>query len=71
MVRRWVPALAIALASAACGGDAQDGRDDAVQRDTSIITVPDTMMVERTVTEDTIRNPDLGRDTVRRDTLPR
>lgn len=73
MVRRWLPALAIAVAVAACG-DAADRDGDTVQRDTIIGTQPDTFMVERTVTEDTIRDPDLGRDTVagaRRDTVPR
>jgi hypothetical protein len=74
MVRKWVSAAVIGLAVAACGGDGRPG-DDVVERDTTIMTRPDTFMVERTITEDTIRNPDLGRDTardtLRRDTLNR
>jgi hypothetical protein len=70
MGRRWLGAVAIAaLVMGACG-DGRTGDDDVVQRDTVIGTQPDTFMVERTITEDTIRNPDLGRDTVR-DTMPR
>jgi hypothetical protein len=69
MLRKWLPAMAMAaLVTAACG-DTQPG-DDVIQRDTTIMTVPDTIMVERTITEDTIRDPDLHRDTLHRDTLP-
>lgn len=69
MVRKWIPALTVAMAVAACGGDR--GGDGVVERDTIIGTQPDTFMIERTVTDDTIRNPDLGRDTLHRDTLQR
>jgi hypothetical protein len=69
MVRKWLPAVAVAAAMTAGCGDAT--RNDVVERDTIIGTTPDTFMVERTVTEDTIRNPDLGRDTLRGDTLRR
>jgi hypothetical protein len=72
MLRRLMPAAALAVVAAvagtACGGD-NGTRDDVVSQDTAIMTVPDTIMVERTITEDTIRDPDLGRDTVRRDTM--
>lgn len=70
MRRTWLPVLTIAaLAAAGCDGDRPG--NDVVERDTVLTTVPDTIMIERTITEDTIRNPDLGRDTVeRRDTLP-
>jgi hypothetical protein len=69
MVRKWIPALTVAMAVAACGGDR--GGSGVVERDTILTTEPDTLMIERTVTEDTIRNPDLDRDTLeRRDTLP-
>jgi hypothetical protein len=68
-MRKWFPALVIVgLAAGACG-DARD--DDVVQQDTTLHIRPDTMMVERTITTDTIRNPDLGRDTLRGDTLRR
>jgi hypothetical protein len=64
-----VLALGLALGSAACGGD-RGGT--ATVRDTTITTVPDTVLIERTTTVDvdTVRNPDLDRDTVRRDTVP-
>jgi hypothetical protein len=72
MMGRWIPAAALAavtaVAGTACNGNNGD-RDGVVTRDTAIMTVPDTIMVERTITEDTIRDPDLRRDTVRRDTM--
>jgi hypothetical protein len=68
MLRKWLPAMAMAAFATAACGDAQ--RNDVVERDTAIMTVPDTIMVERTITHDTIRDPDLGRDTLRRDTVP-
>jgi hypothetical protein len=72
-MRKWIPALVVVgLAVGACG-DRTD--DDVIQQDTTLFIQPDTMLIERTITEDTIRNPDLGRDTLRgdtlRDTLPR
>jgi hypothetical protein len=68
MLRKWLPALAVAaLAAAACNGDRPG--DGVVERDTAIMTVPDTILVERTITVDTVRDPDLRRDTVRRDTM--
>jgi hypothetical protein len=75
MLHKAFPIMVVAaLATAACGGD-RDGDDDMTQRDTSLFVVPDTQMVERTTTWDTIRNPDLDRDTLRgdtlRDTIPR
>jgi hypothetical protein len=69
MLRKWLPAMAMAAFATAACGDAQPG-NDVVERDTAIMTVPDTIMVERTITHDTIRDPDLGRDTLRRDTVP-
>jgi hypothetical protein len=71
MVRRWLPAMAVAALMTAACGDATPGDDDVVQRDTMIGTRPDTFLVERTTTVDTINDPDLDRDTLRRDTLRR
>lgn len=75
MLRKTFPMMVVAaLATAACGD--QNGTDDATQRDTTLQVVPDTQLVERTTTFDTIRDPDLDRDTMRndttrRDTIPR
>jgi hypothetical protein len=69
MLRTWSSALTIAALTAACAGDGPG--DDVVERDTILTTRPDTVMIERTITEDTIHNPDLRRDTLeRRDTMP-
>jgi hypothetical protein len=62
-MRKLIAALAVAGLVSACGGD--DGRDDGVlQQDTTLLIQPDTMLIERTITEDTIRDPDLHRDTL-------
>jgi hypothetical protein len=63
-------ALALSAGLAACGDDAPGG-DDAAIRDTVITTVPDTVLIEQTTTIDTVRDPDLDRDTVHRDTVRR
>jgi hypothetical protein len=73
MIRRFAAVLLIAGFGAAC--DAAD-RGDVVEQDTIIQTVPgqDTLMIERTVTEDTLQMPDrdtVVADTARRDTVPR
>jgi hypothetical protein len=65
-MRKLIAAVAVAGLVAACGGDGRN--DDVVQQDTTLLIQPDTMLIERTITEDTIRNPDMGRDTLR-DTL--
>jgi hypothetical protein len=66
MVHKAFPILIVAaLATAACNGD----RNDTVMQDTTFQVVPDTIGIERTVTEDTIW--DLDRDTARTDTLRR
>jgi len=72
MSRIPIALLAIALSAglAACGDDSP-GNDDGTIRDTTITTVPDTIMIERTTTIDTVRDPDLDRDTVRNDTVMR
>jgi hypothetical protein len=67
-MRKWFAALAVAGMVAACGnGGVGDG--DVVQQDTTLFIAPDTMLIERTITEDTIADPDLRRDTLR-DTMP-
>jgi hypothetical protein len=66
-MRKWIAALAVAGLVAACGGAVDDG--DVVQQDTTLLIQPDTMLIERTITEDTITDPDLQRDTLR-DTVP-
>jgi hypothetical protein len=67
-MRTTIAALIItALAATACNGDRAG--DGVVERDTTFMTVPDTLMIERTITEDTIRDPDLRRDTLPRDTI--
>jgi hypothetical protein len=70
MSRIPVALLAIALSAglAACGDDSP-GNDDGTVRDTTITTVPDTIMIERTTTVDTVRDPDLDRDTAHHDTV--
>jgi hypothetical protein len=73
LMRKWIPALVVAgLAAGACG-DATN--DDVIQQDTTLHIRPDTTLIERTITEDTIHDPDLSRDTLSgdtlRDTLPR
>jgi hypothetical protein len=72
MARIPVAVLALCLAAglAACGDDSP-GRNDGAIRDTTITTLPDTVLIERTTTVDTVRDPDLDRDTVRRDTIRR
>jgi hypothetical protein len=65
-MRKWIPALAVVGLLAACND--RNG-DDTIQQDTLLHIQPDTMLIERTITDDTIRNPDLGRDTLRGDTL--
>lgn len=74
LMRKWIPALVVVgLAVGACGDGANDG--DVIQQDTTLLIEPDTTLIQRTITEDTIRDPDLGRDTLGgdtlRDTLPR
>ncbi|HSJ24831.1 MAG TPA: hypothetical protein VK929_09200 [Longimicrobiales bacterium] len=64
-------ALAVAGLMTACGDVGDD--DDVLQQDTTLMIQPDTMLIERTITEDTIRDPDLSRDTARdtmQDTIP-
>jgi hypothetical protein len=65
-MRKLITAAAVAGLVAACGGDGRD--DDVLQQDTTLLIQPDTMLIERTITEDTIRDPDLRRDTLN-DTL--
>jgi hypothetical protein len=65
-MRKWIPALAVVGMLAACND--RNG-DDTIQQDTLLHIQPDTMLIERTITDDTIRDPDLGRDTLRGDTL--
>jgi hypothetical protein len=65
-MRKWIPALAVVGLLAACND--RNG-DDTIQQDTLLHIQPDTMLIERTITDDTIRDPDLGRDTLRGDTL--
>lgn len=69
-ITKIVVALGVSAGLAACNGD---GGGTAEMTDTTITTVPDTVLIERTTTVDvdTVRNPDLGRDTVHRDTLHR
>jgi hypothetical protein len=67
-MRKWIAALAVAGMVAACG-DAVEDDGDVVQQDTTLMIAPDTMLIERTITEDTITDPDLQRDTLR-DTVP-
>jgi uncharacterized protein YcfL len=60
-MRNWLPALVVAsLAMAACPADRTG---DVVERDTIVID-PDTLMIERTAIEDTIRDPNRDRDTL-------
>lgn len=69
---KWMAALAVAGLMTACG-DAGMNDDDVLQQDTTLLIQPDTMLIERTITEDTIRDPDMDRDTARdtlRDTIP-
>jgi hypothetical protein len=66
-MRKFMAVLAVA-GLAACGDATRDG--DVVEQDTSFLITPDTMLIERTIIEDTIRDPDLGRDTLQ-DTVPR
>jgi hypothetical protein len=71
-IRVAMLALGLAAGVAACGGDRAG--DGTVARDTTITTVPDTVLIERTTTVDTVRNPDLdrGRDTLQHgDTIRR
>jgi hypothetical protein len=71
-MRKWIAAVAVAGLVTACGDATRD--DDVLQQDTTLLIQPDTMLIERTITEDTIRDPDLHRDTLQdtlRDTLPR
>jgi len=67
-MRKLIAALAVAGMVAACGDGVRDD-DQVLQQDTTLLIQPDTMLIERTVTEDTIRDPDLQRDTLR-DTVP-
>lgn len=70
-MHKWMAALAVAGLMTACGDVGDD--DDVLQQDTTLMIQPDTMLIERTITEDTIRDPDLSRDTARdtmQDTIP-
>lgn len=67
-MRKLIAALAVAGMVAACGDGARDD-DQVLQQDTTLLIQPDTMLIERTITEDTITDPDLQRDTLR-DTVP-
>lgn len=72
MIRKFFAVAVMAGFAAACGND-RDG-DDTLQQDTIIQTVPaqDTLMIEQTITVDTLQQPDrMQGDTVRRDTMPR
>ncbi|CAN5658777.1 hypothetical protein BH23GEM9_BH23GEM9_23770 [soil metagenome] len=71
MFRRTFPVVLITVVAAAACGD-RNGGDGTVQTDTLIQTIPteDTLMIERTIIDDTIQIPDaMRRDTVRGDTL--
>lgn len=72
MSRIPVVLLAIGLTGglAACG---DTGGGDATTRDTTLTTVEDTVLIERstTIDVDTVRDPDLDRDTMHHDTLHR
>jgi hypothetical protein len=70
MPRRSVVLLTLGLtaAFAACNGDTRNGQ--AEMADTVITTVPDTVLIEERTIIDTVRDPDLDRDTVHRDTVP-
>jgi hypothetical protein len=62
-------ALAVAGMVAACGNGDRPGDDQVLQQDTTLLIQPDTALIERTITVDTIQDPDLRRDTLR-DTVP-
>jgi ABC-type glycerol-3-phosphate transport system substrate-binding protein len=68
MMRKWIAAVAVAGLVTACGGDDRNG-DGTLTQDTTMLIQPDTSLIERTITVDTISDPDLQRDTLRRDTL--
>jgi hypothetical protein len=64
---KLIAAVVVAGMVTACGDGTRD--DGTLQQDTTMLIQPDTSLIERTITVDTIRDPDLQRDTLR-DTVP-